>query len=58
MHERGSRAGVADEGGWWPDFATNEEALATLVAAIERAGFAPGDAGGDRARRRRFRVRP
>jgi enolase len=42
MHERGSRFGVADEGGWWPDFATNEEALATLVAAIERAGYAPG----------------
>ena len=43
MHERGTLAGVADEGGWWPDFATNEEALATLVAAIERAGFAPGE---------------
>ena len=42
MRERGSHAGVADEGGWWPDFATNEEALATLVAAIERAGYAPG----------------
>ena len=35
--------GVADEGGWWPDFATNEEALETLVRAIERAGFAPGE---------------
>jgi enolase len=34
--------GVADEGGWWPDFATNEEALGALVEAIERAGFAPG----------------
>jgi enolase len=42
MHERGSSFGVADEGGWWPDFATNEEALATLVVAIERAGYAPG----------------
>jgi enolase len=42
MRERGSHAGVADEGGWWPDFATNEEALATLVEAIERAGYAPG----------------
>jgi enolase len=42
MRERGSHAGVADEGGWWPDFATNEQALATLLAAIERAGRAPG----------------
>ena len=42
MQERGPLRGVADEGGWWPDFATNEEALAALVQAIERAGFAPG----------------
>jgi enolase len=35
--------GVADEGGYWPVFASNEEALETLVRAIERAGFAPGD---------------
>ena len=27
MAERGPLPGVADEGGWWPDFATNEEAL-------------------------------
>ena len=43
MHERGSRLGVADEGGWWPDFSTNEEALECLVTAIERAGFVPGE---------------
>lgn len=43
MDERGSRFGVADEGGWWPDFSTNEQALETLVAAIERAGFVPGE---------------
>jgi enolase len=42
MRERGPLRGIADEGGWWPDFSTNEEALATLVQAIERAGFAPG----------------
>jgi enolase len=42
MQGRGPLRGVADEGGWWPDFSTNEEALATLVQAIERAGFAPG----------------
>jgi enolase len=43
MAARGKLAGVADEGGWWPDFASNEEALETLVAAIERAGRVPGD---------------
>ncbi|MBW4093772.1 MAG: phosphopyruvate hydratase [Proteobacteria bacterium] len=42
MKEAGRSAGVADEGGWWPDFAANEDALETLVRAIERAGFAPG----------------
>ena len=43
MRARGSSAGVADEGGWWPDFATNEQGLEALVAAIERAGFVPGE---------------
>jgi len=42
MAARGSSLGVADEGGWWPDFASNEQALATLVEAIERAGYVPG----------------
>ncbi len=42
MAEAGTLAGVADEGGWWPEFATNEQALDTLVRAIERAGFTPG----------------
>ncbi|HEY5863194.1 MAG TPA: enolase C-terminal domain-like protein, partial [Casimicrobiaceae bacterium] len=42
MSERGRVAGVADEGGWWPQFDTNEEALQALVAAIERVGFTPG----------------
>ena len=41
MQAKGPLAGVADEGGWWPDFASNEQALETLVAAIERAGFVP-----------------
>jgi enolase len=42
MKEAGTLAGVADEGGWWPSFATNEQALETLVRAIERAGYKPG----------------
>lgn len=44
MAEAGRRAGVADEGGWWPAFDSNEAALEMLVRSIERAGFAPGDA--------------
>lgn len=43
MRRKGSLAGVADEGGWWPNFATNEEALETLVEAIEAAGEKPGE---------------
>ena len=44
MAETGQRAGVADEGGWWPAFKSNEAALETLARAIERAGFkAPTD---------------
>lgn len=42
MAERGKSAGIADEGGWWPLFDSNEEALETLVAAIEKAGETPG----------------
>lgn len=43
MASRGKAAGVADEGGWWPVFDSNEEALETLVQAIELAGEKPGD---------------
>ena len=42
MAEAGKLKGVADEGGWWPDFETNEAALEMLVRAIERAGLTPG----------------
>ncbi len=43
MAARGRVAGVADEGGWWPAFDSNEEALETLVAAIEKVGEKPGE---------------
>jgi len=42
MQEEGHSAGVADEGGWWPNFASNEAALAAAVRAMERAGCHPG----------------
>jgi enolase len=35
--------GVADEGGWWPAFDSNETGLDYLVRAIERAGYVPGE---------------
>ena len=43
LADRGLIQGVADEGGYWPAFDTNEEALELLVRAIEKAGFVPGD---------------
>lgn len=43
MARRGRLTGVADEGGWWPEFASNEEALETLVEAISLAGEVPGE---------------
>ncbi len=43
MANRGRLAGVADEGGWWPDFASNEEALSALARAIEAAGYRNGE---------------
>ena len=42
MEEAGRLAGVADEGGYWPQFESNEDALSTLVRAIELAGLRPG----------------
>ena len=43
MEKRGQLAGTADEGGWWPNFNSNEEALVALVEAIELAGYRPGE---------------
>jgi enolase len=42
MRKRGKLCGCADEGGYWPDFATNEEALETFAAAVEAAGYTLG----------------
>ena len=43
MSEAGLLYGVADEGGYWPAFDSNEQALETLVRAIEKAGYSPGE---------------
>jgi len=42
LAKRGLLQGVADEGGYWPAFKSNEEALGELVGAISDAGFEPG----------------
>lgn len=42
MKKRGKLSGCADEGGYWPEFSNNEEALATFTEAVERAGYTPG----------------
>lgn len=43
MADTGRLAGAADEGGWWPLFDSNEQALEDLVRSIERAGYRPGE---------------
>ena len=43
METKGPLSGVADEGGWWPNFASNEDALDTLTKAIEASGHRAGD---------------
>jgi enolase len=43
LNDRGLLSGVGDEGGFAPNLDSNEEAVALLVEAIERAGRTPGD---------------
>jgi enolase len=42
LRERKKYFGIADEGGFWPEFTSNEEILQVLVEAIQRAGYTPG----------------
>jgi enolase len=42
LKKRGLATAVGDEGGFAPNLASNEEALALLVEAIEAAGYTPG----------------
>jgi len=42
MRERGHNFGAADEGGYWPEFSTNEQALQTFQEALRRVGYTPG----------------
>jgi enolase len=43
LHGRGLATALGDEGGFAPDLAKNEDALALLLEAIEAAGYTPGE---------------
>jgi enolase len=43
MKKAGKLQGVADEGGYWPAFDSNEQALDMLMRAIADAGLRPGE---------------
>jgi len=43
LHDRGLSTALGDEGGFAPDLPSNEEAVTLLLAAIESAGYRPGD---------------
>ncbi|MFC4077518.1 phosphopyruvate hydratase [Salinithrix halophila] len=43
LKEKGLSTSVGDEGGFAPDLSSNEEALQTIVTAIEKAGYKPGE---------------
>ncbi|HEX2222512.1 MAG TPA: phosphopyruvate hydratase, partial [Candidatus Limnocylindria bacterium] len=43
LHERGFATTVGDEGGYAPSLDGNEAAVALVVEAVERAGYAPGE---------------
>ncbi len=43
LHERGLSTAVGDEGGFAPALSSNDEACQLIVAAIEHAGYRPGE---------------
>ncbi|MDO5707543.1 MAG: phosphopyruvate hydratase [Andreesenia angusta] len=43
LQEKGHNTAVGDEGGFAPNLDSNEEALSTIVDAIEKAGYKPGE---------------
>lgn len=42
LSKKGLSTSVGDEGGFAPDLRSNEEAIEIILAAIEKAGYAPG----------------
>ncbi len=43
LKSKGYSTNVGDEGGFAPDIQSNEEAIETVLMAIEKAGYKPGD---------------
>ncbi|MGK9120335.1 phosphopyruvate hydratase [Olivibacter jilunii] len=43
LHDRGLSTAVGDEGGFAPTFDGTEDAIETILKAIEKAGYKPGD---------------
>ena len=43
LKDKGYSTNVGDEGGFAPDIKSNEEAIETVLKAIEKAGYKPGD---------------
>ena len=43
LQAKGLNTAVGDEGGFAPNLSSNEEALQTIIEAIEKAGFKPGE---------------
>lgn len=43
LSKKGYSTGVGDEGGFAPDLKSNEEAVETILEAIVKAGYKPGD---------------
>ncbi len=43
LKQRGYNTNVGDEGGFAPSLKSNEEAVEVILAAIERAGYRPGE---------------
>ncbi|SIT91309.1 phosphopyruvate hydratase [Edaphobacillus lindanitolerans] len=43
LKEKGLATAVGDEGGFAPNLGSNEEALSTIMTAIEKAGYKPGE---------------
>jgi len=43
LSKRGLNTAVGDEGGFAPNLSSNEEAIAVILEAIEKAGYRPGE---------------
>ncbi len=43
LQEKGMNTSVGDEGGFAPNLSSSEEAITTIIEAIEKAGYKPGE---------------